>query len=66
VVIKTFKSLKRHSTTQKHIPLRACLITQLVDTTACFDGATQTGGKQRGAGGVIKTPNLSVYRWFFN
>jgi ribonuclease HI len=67
VVIKTLRSLKRHPTTQKHIPLRACLITQLVDTTtACFDGATQTGGKQCGAGGVIKTPDLSVYRWFFN
>jgi ribonuclease HI len=33
---------------------------------ACFDGAALSGGKQCGAGGVIKTLESTVYRWFIN
>ena len=52
---------------QKLIPIRSCLITQHYDTTvACFDGASQANGKHYGGGGVFKTLDLSVYRWFFN
>jgi ribonuclease HI len=67
VVSKTLGSQKRHLTSQKLIPLRACMISQHLNTTiACFDGATQADGKQCGAGGVFKTLDLTVYRWVFN
>jgi len=48
MVIKTLESIKRHPTSQKIIPLRPCLISQLVDTTtACFDGAVDSDFKSR-------------------
>jgi hypothetical protein len=34
--------------------------------TAWFDGAAQMDGQICGAGGVIKTPYLMVYKWLFN
>jgi hypothetical protein len=35
-------------------------------TIAWFDGAAQLDGNKCGVGGVIKTPDLTVYRWVFN
>jgi hypothetical protein len=31
-----------------------------------FDGATQSNSKHCGVGGVIKTPDSTVYKWYFN
>ena len=33
---------------------------------AWFDGDAQMDGQICGAGGVIKTPYLMVYKWLFN
>jgi hypothetical protein len=67
VVIKTLGLFKKHPSTQKLIPIRACLITQHVGfSIAFFDGAAQLDNKLCGAGGVIKTPDSTVYRWHFN
>jgi len=67
VVTKTLGSLKRPTTSQILFPIRSFLITQHYDTTiSCFDRATHSNGKCCGAGGVIKTYDISVYGWFFN
>jgi ribonuclease HI len=51
----------------KIVPLQDILIPQHMNTTiAWFDGAAQLDGNQCGAGGVFKTPDLTVYRWVFN
>jgi hypothetical protein len=67
VVTKTLGSLKRPEVSKNLLPIRSCLIAQHHDmTVSCFDGATHTNGKCCGAGGVIKTSDISVYRWYFN
>jgi ribonuclease HI len=67
VVTKSFGALNRNIGPQEPLPLRSCFVSHRLGTTvACFDGATQSNGKQCGARGVIKTSNLSFHRWIFN
>jgi ribonuclease HI len=33
---------------------------------SCFDGAAHSYGECSGAGGVIKTSDSTIYRWYFN
>jgi len=49
----TLGSLRSLHVTQKLVPVRSCLVTQLAKSNlACFDGATQFDGKICGAEGV--------------
>jgi ribonuclease HI len=67
VVTKTLGSLKRLEVSKNPLPIQSCLIAQHHDMiVACFDGATHLNGKCCGAGGVIKTSDLSIYMWYFN
>jgi ribonuclease HI len=52
---------------QKRAPLRDIMIPHHKNTTiAWFDGAAQLDGHQCGARGVLKTPNLIVFKWVYN
>jgi ribonuclease HI len=67
VIYKTLAHQNRVLAPLKDRPSRDILILQLSNTTlAWFDGATQLDGISCGAGGVIKTPDLTVIRWIYN
>jgi ribonuclease HI len=67
MIYKTLGFQKRLMATQKPAPLRDIMIPQHRNTTiAWFDGAAQLDGNQCGAGGVLKSPDLTVYRWVYN
>jgi hypothetical protein len=67
VVYKTLGSLNRLPQSHNSASLRACSIIHKEGfTIACFDGAAISGGKLCGVGGVIKSPESTVYRWYIN
>jgi ribonuclease HI len=66
----TYNTLAHQNRVFAHLkdrPPRDILIPWLSNTTlAWFDGATQLDGNSCGAGGVIKTPDLTDIRWIYN
>jgi ribonuclease HI len=67
VIYKTLALQIRLLAAIKDKPLRDILISLLSNTTlAWFDGADQLDGTSCEAGGLLKTPDLSVIRWVFN
>jgi hypothetical protein len=63
VICKTIRVQSSCSSTQKLVTIRRSLICHLLDySTTFFDGVSIRGGSICGAGGVIKTPDMQVYR----
>jgi len=67
VIYKTKALLNFKSIVKKDNIPRDILITHnSEDSLAWFDGAAQKDGSKCGAGGVIKTIDVAVYKWTYN